>query len=69
MIAVTTATNVTDAHLPQDWNDLAEVHLTCLGRFSVYLIRVAVVRSGERRLVFGRRPTRAPSNGVPSRVC
>jgi len=40
-----------DAQLPRDWNDLTEVHLTCLGRFSVYLIRVAVVRSGERRLV------------------
>jgi hypothetical protein len=46
-----------DAHLPREWNDLGEVHLTCLGRFSVYIIRVAVVRSGETQLV-----VRAPAN-------
>ena len=34
-----------DEHLPREWHDLAEVHLTCLGRFSVYLIHVPVVRS------------------------
>jgi hypothetical protein len=46
-----------DAHLPREWNDLEEVHLTCLGRFSVYILRVAVVRSGETRLV-----VRPPAN-------
>jgi hypothetical protein len=40
-----------DTQLPQDWNDLREVHLTCLGRFSVYLIRVAVLRGGEKQLI------------------
>ncbi len=39
--------------LPHEWRDLLEVHLTCLGRFSVYLIHVPVVRSGETRLVIG----------------
>jgi hypothetical protein len=42
-----------DEHLPREWHDLHEVHLTCLGRFSVYLIHVPVVRSGETRLVIG----------------
>lgn len=42
-----------DEHLPREWRDLAKVHLTCLGRFSVYLIHVPVVRSGETRLVIG----------------
>lgn len=42
-----------DEHLPKEWSDLAEVHLTCLGRFSVYLIHVPVVRSGDTRLVIG----------------
>ena len=42
-----------DEHLPREWNELAEVHLTCLGRYSVYLIHVPVVRSGETRLVIG----------------
>ena len=36
-----------DEQLPREWSDLAEVHLTCLGRFSVYLIHVPVVRSGD----------------------
>ena len=40
-----------DEHLPTGWNELAEVHITCLGRSSVYVIRVRVVRSGETRLV------------------
>jgi PilZ domain len=40
-------------HLPKEWEDLAKVHLTCLGRFSVYLIHVPVVRSGATRLVIG----------------
>jgi PilZ domain len=40
-----------DGHLPKEWSDLAKVHLTCLGRFSVYLIHVPVVRSGTTRLV------------------
>jgi PilZ domain len=40
-------------HLPPEWQSLSEVHLTCLGRFSVYLIHVPVVRSGETRLVIG----------------
>jgi PilZ domain-containing protein len=39
--------------LPNEWRELPEVHLTCLGRFSVYLIHVPVVRSGEMRLVIG----------------
>ena len=39
--------------LPREWRDLTEVHLTCLGRFSVYLIHVPVVRTGETRLVIG----------------
>ena len=42
-----------DEHIPAGWNDLAEVHITCLGRSSVYVIQVAVVRSGETRLVVG----------------
>jgi PilZ domain len=42
-----------DEQLPTEWNDLSEVHLTCLGRFSVYLIHVPVVRSGATRLVIG----------------
>jgi hypothetical protein len=42
-----------DEHLPREWRDLAKVHLTCLGRFSVYLIHVPVVRSGDTRLVIG----------------
>jgi PilZ domain-containing protein len=42
-----------DEHLPREWSDLDEVHLTCLGRFSVYLIHVPVVRSGDTRLVIG----------------
>ena len=42
-----------EEHLPSEWNELAEVHLTCLGRYSVYLIHVPVVRSGETRLVIG----------------
>lgn len=40
-----------DEHLPLAWRDLEKVHLTCLGRFSVYLIHVPVVRSGQTRLV------------------
>jgi hypothetical protein len=40
-----------DEHLPVEWRDLEKVHLTCLGRFSVYLIHVPVVRSGHTRLV------------------
>jgi hypothetical protein len=39
--------------LPDEWQHLPEAHLTCLGRFSVYLINVPVVRSGETRLVVG----------------
>ncbi len=42
-----------DGHLPPEWSDLSEVHVTCLGRFSVYLIHVPVVRSGDTRLVIG----------------
>jgi hypothetical protein len=40
-----------DERLPTEWNELSEVQLTCLGRFSVYLIHVPVVRSGATRLV------------------
>ena len=40
-------------HLPKHWSNLSEVHLTCLGRYSVFLIHVPVVRSGETRLVIG----------------
>src|SRR3954447_23552085 len=39
--------------LPREWKDLDEVHITSLGRFSVYLIHVPVVRAGETRLVIG----------------
>src|SRR5215472_9277753 len=42
-----------DRTLPNEWRELPEVHLTCLGRFSVYLIHVPVVRSGDTRLVIG----------------
>ena len=42
-----------DEHLPKEWSGLAKVHLTCLGRYSVYLIHVPVVRSGDTRLVIG----------------
>jgi hypothetical protein len=38
-------------HLPADWESLTELHLTCLGRFSVYLIRVPLVRCGATRIV------------------
>lgn len=40
-----------DEQLPREWRELDEVHLTCLGRFSVYLIHVPVVRVGSTRLV------------------
>ena len=40
-----------------DWNRLTEVHLTCLGRFSVYLIQVAVVSCDATRIV-----VRPPAN-------
>jgi hypothetical protein len=46
-----------DEELPKEWRDLTEVHLTCLGRFSVFLIHVPVVRTGETRLVIS-----APDN-------
>jgi hypothetical protein len=49
-----------DEHLPHEWGALAEVHLTCLGRFSVYLIHVPVVRSGDTRLVVS-----APNGDTP----
>jgi hypothetical protein len=42
-----------DEPLPPEWSALSEVHLTCLGRFSVFLIHVLVVRSGTTRLVIG----------------
>jgi len=42
-----------DERLPRGWSDLEEIHLTCLGRFSVYLIHVPVLRSGATRLVIG----------------
>ncbi len=42
-----------DEHLPDEWAGLSEVLLTCLGRFSVYLIHVPVIRSGTTRLVVG----------------
>lgn len=40
-----------DEPLPAEWRHLPEVIVTSLGRFSVYLIHVAVVRCGETRLV------------------
>jgi len=40
-----------DEELPREWRDLTEVHLTCLGRYSVFLIHVPVLRTGETRLV------------------
>jgi hypothetical protein len=42
-----------DEHLPDEWAGISEVHLTCLGRYSVYLIHVPVVRSGATQLVIG----------------
>jgi hypothetical protein len=42
-----------DEHLPREWQTLREVHVTCLGRFSLYLIHVPVVRVGDTRLVIG----------------
>jgi len=42
-----------DRNLPLAWRELPEVQVTCLGRFSVYMIHVPVVRSGETRLVIG----------------
>ncbi len=48
-----------DDRLPDAWDDLAEVHVTCVGQFSVYLIHVPVVRSGTDRLVI-----RAPREGA-----
>jgi hypothetical protein len=42
-----------DERLPDEWQQLREVHVTCLGRFSVYLIHVPVVRVGTTRLVIG----------------
>jgi hypothetical protein len=44
-------------HLPVEWNRVTDVHLTCLGRFSVYLIQVAVVRCDTTRIV-----VRPPAN-------
>lgn len=46
-----TLTAQEDEHLPDEWAGIAEVQLTCLGRYSVYLIHVPVVRSGTTRLV------------------
>jgi hypothetical protein len=40
-----------DEQLPAEWTDLSEVHVTCLGRFSVFLIHVPVVRTGATRMV------------------
>jgi len=42
-----------DEPLPHEWHELHEVHLTCLGRFSVYLLHVPIVRVGTTRLVIG----------------
>src|SRR3954452_2668333 len=42
-----------DAELPGDWDDVRDVHVTCLGRFSMYVLHVPVVRSGSTRLVIG----------------
>jgi PilZ domain len=40
-----------DEQLPTEWTNLSEVHVTCLGRFSVFLIHVPVVRTGATRMV------------------
>jgi hypothetical protein len=40
-------------NLPNAWRELPAVHLTCLGRFSVYMIHVPVVSSDETQLVIG----------------
>ena len=40
-----------DERLPAEWIDLSEVHVTCLGRYSVFLIHVRVVRTGATRMV------------------
>ena len=42
-----------DEQLPREWSDLSQVQVTCLGRFSVYLLDVPVVRSGATRMVIG----------------
>jgi hypothetical protein len=44
-------------HLPAEWTRVTEVHLTCLGRFSVYLMQVAVVRCDATHIV-----VRPPAN-------
>ncbi|HVJ97507.1 MAG TPA: PilZ domain-containing protein [Acidimicrobiia bacterium] len=49
-----------EEELPREWKDLDEVMVTCLGRFSIYLIHVPVVRSGPTRLVIGE-----PSEQMP----
>lgn len=49
-----------EEELPRGWKDLDEVMITCLGRFSIYLIHVPVVRAGPTRLVIGE-----PSESMP----
>src|SRR5262245_12447857 len=49
-----------EEELPREWKELDEVMVTCLGRFSIYLIHVPVVRSGPTRLVIGEPGDRTP---------
>lgn len=42
-----------DEQLPTDWQQLREVHITSVDRFSVHLVHVPVVRVGSTRLVVG----------------
>jgi hypothetical protein len=48
-----TLATVEDEHLPQEWTDLTEIHLTALDRFNVHFIHVPVMRTGQTRLVIG----------------
>jgi hypothetical protein len=43
-----------DEHLPDEWADLTEVNITCLGRYAVYVVHMPVVRVGDTRMVVGR---------------
>jgi PilZ domain-containing protein len=61
---VTLAT-VDDEHLPAEWRDLREVHITSIDRFSVHLIHAPVMRSGDTRLVIG---DPHPDTGVQRRA-
>jgi hypothetical protein len=50
-----------DEALPREWQDLAEVQITSLDRFSVHFIHVPVVRVGTTRMVVGEPSLNTPT--------